>query len=175
MFAVAVALFLALPFIEAWVAIQVAEAIGAGPTVLALVALSAAGVVLLRRQGTAVWRRANAEIAAGRPPAAPLLDGALVLVGGVLLVVPGFVTGAVGALLMLPPARALLRPALLAWMRSRAERAARSGRFRAVVVDTTVRPDGTVRARRTDVGEVIDSEGWEVDEAPGELPPEDHR
>lgn len=171
MFAVLLALFLALPFIEVWVAIQVAEEIGAGFTLMLLAGMSFSGVLLLRSQGTSVWRRANVEIAAGRPPAPPMVDGALVLVGGVLLMVPGFVTGVVGALLMIPPVRAVVRPLLVAWMRRRAERLARSGRFRAVVVDSTIDGEGRVRSRRTDVGEVIDSEGWEADDEPGSLPP----
>ena len=103
MFLVVLALLLALPFVEVWVAVQVAEVIGAPLTLLLLLAMCAAGVVLLRREGTTVWRRANAEMAAGRVPTDQLLDGALVLIGGVSLMVPGFVTGVFGLLLMLPP------------------------------------------------------------------------
>jgi hypothetical protein len=95
MFLVVLALLLALPFIELWVAIAVADAIGWPLTLLLLMAMSFSGLLLLRRQGTSVWRRANAEMAAGRVPTAQLLDGAMVIVGGVSLMVPGFVTGGV--------------------------------------------------------------------------------
>jgi len=170
MFGVLLALLLVLPFVEIWVAIQVAGAIGAPLTLLLTVAMSIAGVYLLRSEGTSVWRRANAEMAAGRMPARQLLDGALVLVGGVCLVLPGFVTGVFGALLLLPPVRALVRPVLLAWMGRRAARLARSGRMQGVMVDTVVGADGRVRTRSRTVGEVIDAEGWDVDEASSELP-----
>lgn len=174
-FLVALLLLVVMPVIELWVAVRVAAQIGAFPTVLALMALSASGVWLLRRQGVSVWRSATAELAAGRTPTRQLLDGALVLVGGVSLMAPGFVTGAFGALLMLPPVRAVLRPLLLAWMTARAARLARSGRFRTVVVGTTIdaqgRPtgdagvDGVVRDP-----DVIDAEGWDVGPQRGELP-----
>jgi UPF0716 protein FxsA len=177
MFLVVVALLLALPFIELWVAIAVADAIGWPFTLLFLMAMSFSGLVLLRRQGTSVWRRANAEMSAGRVPTAQLLDGAMVIVGGVSLMVPGFVTGIFGALLMLPPVRALLRPLMIAWMSARAARLVRAGRMQAVVVDTVVGPDGRVRQRSRTMGDVIDSDGWDVGSEPSGLPvagPHDH-
>lgn len=170
MFAVVLAFLLVLPLIEIWVAIQVAGAIGWGLTFLLLIATSAAGVVLLRRQSTSVWRTANAEMAAGRVPTRQLLDGALVLLGGVCLVLPGFVTGAFGALLMLPPVRAVVRPLLLAAMTRRAARLARSGRFSGIMVDTVVGPDGRMRARTRTTGDVIDAEGWDLGDEPPSLP-----
>lgn len=170
MFLVILAILLALPFVEVWVAVQVAGAIGAPLTLLLIIAMCVAGFVLLRREGTTVWRRANAEMAAGRVPTTQLLDGALVLIGGVSLMLPGFVTGVFGLLLMLPPVRALVRPVLLAWMGARAARMARSGNFRAVVVDTVVGPDGRVRTRARSSGDVIDAEGWDVGDDPSSLP-----
>jgi len=170
MFGVLLALLLVLPFVEIWVAIQVAGEIGAPLTLLLTVAMSVAGVYLLRSQGTSVWRRVNAEVAAGRMPARQMLDGAMVLIGGVCLVLPGFVTGAFGALLLLPPVRALLRPVLVAWMGRRAVRLARSGRMQGVMVDTVVDADGHVRTRSRTVGEVIDADGWDVADDPSELP-----
>ena len=170
MFGVLLAFLLVLPFVEIWVAIKVAGVIGAPLTLLLIFAMSIAGVYLLRSQGTSVWRRANAEMAAGRIPARQLLDGALVLIGGVCLVLPGFVTGVFGALLLLPRSAALLRPVLLAWMGRRAARLARSGRMQGVMVDTVVGADGRVRTRTRTVGEVIDADGWDVADAPSELP-----
>jgi UPF0716 protein FxsA len=147
-------------------------------TFLLLIAMSALGVVLLKREGASVWRRANAEVAAGRPPTGPLLDGVMVLLGGVLLVIPGFVTGVVGLLLLLPPVRALLRPVLLTWMTARAARAARSGRLRGAFVNTGVGADGRVYQRTATFGDVIDSDGWDVtpgdaSAGPGALPTSD--
>jgi len=164
------AFFLVLPFLEVWVAIQVAGVIGGFATLLLLFGMSALGVVLLRREGATAWRKASAEMAAGRPPTTQLLDGALILVGGVSLVVPGFVTGVFGLLLLLPPVRALLRPAILAWFTARAARAARSGAVRGVFVHSVVDADGRVRTESTRFGDVVDSEGWELTDAPPELP-----
>ncbi len=165
------ALVLVWPVVELVAAVAVAQQIGAGWTLLALIAVSVLGGAVFKRTGLSVWRRANTELAAGRSPTRQLLDGALVVVGGVALLVPGFVSGVLGALILLPPVRALLRPLLLGWMGRRAARAARSGRFSGVVVDTVVGADGTVRRRTQRLGEVIDSEGWEVGEDPRELRP----
>jgi UPF0716 protein FxsA len=165
------ALVLVWPVVELVVAIAISRQIGPGATLLALVLVSVLGGAVFKRTGLSVWRRANAELAAGRSPTRQLLDGALVVVGGVGLLVPGFVSGALGALVLLPPVRALLRPLLLGWMGRRATRAARSGRFGGIVVDTVVGADGTVRRRSHRVGEVIDSEGWEAGDEPRQLRP----
>jgi UPF0716 protein FxsA len=170
MFGVLLAFLLVLPFLEIWVAIQVAGVIGAPLTFLAIIGMSVAGVYLLRGEGTSVWRRANDEMAAGRVPTQQLLDGALVLIGGVCLIVPGFITGIFGALLLLPPVRALVRPLLLAWMARRAARLARSGRMSGFMVDTVVDTDGRVRTRTRTMGDVLDTEGWDVGDEPSSLP-----
>ena len=65
---------------------------------------------LAKAEGRAAWRRLSAAVAAGRPPGREVIDGALVLVGGLLLIVPGFITDAVG-LLLLAPTRAVARRA----------------------------------------------------------------
>ena len=147
MFAALIAFLLVLPFLEIWVAIKIAGLIGAPLTMLLIVGMSVLGWFLLRGEGVSVWRRINTEVAAGRTPAQQMLDGVLVLVGGLCLIVPGFITGVFGLLLLLPPVRAVLRPALSGWMARRAERLVRSGRMSAVVVDTVVDADGRVRTR----------------------------
>jgi UPF0716 protein FxsA len=163
-------IFLLLPVVELWITFQVAGAIGVLWTFLLLVGMSVVGLRLLRGSGVTVWRRAQAELAAGRAPTRSLLDGALGMVGAVLLIVPGFLTGALGALLVLPPVRALVRPLLLAWMTRRAARLARSGRLHGVMVDTVVGADGRVRTRTRTTGQVIDAEGWDVGDERSELP-----
>jgi UPF0716 protein FxsA len=60
-----------------------------------------------------VWRRFNMTLSAGRPPAREVLDGALVIFGGALLLAPGFLTDILGLLLLLPPTRAFVRAALV--------------------------------------------------------------
>ena len=82
--------------------IQVGQAIGALWTVALLVADSIIGAMLMRSQGRAAWRRFNEAIAAGRIPAREVVDGALVIFGGALLLTPGFVTDIFGAAFLLP-------------------------------------------------------------------------
>jgi UPF0716 protein FxsA len=97
---------------EVLVAIKVAELIGVLAMVLALIVGIPLGARLVRAEGRAAWRRLNAAVAAGRPPGREVLDGALVLVGGALLIVPGFIGDAIGLLLLTPPFRALARTAI---------------------------------------------------------------
>ena len=86
-------LFIVVPIAEIYVIVQVGQAIGAGWTIALLIADSVLGTLLMRSQGRAVWRRFNAALAEGRPPTREILDGALVILGGALLVTPGFVVG----------------------------------------------------------------------------------
>ena len=105
--------FIVVPIAELYVIIQVGHAIGALPTGGLLLLDSVLGSALLRGQGRATWRRFNAALGSGRPPAREVLDGALVIFGGAFLISPGFLTDIVGLLLLLPPTRAVLRRALV--------------------------------------------------------------
>ena len=87
-----VLLFIVVPIIELFVIIQVGEAIGVLPTIALLVADSILGAMLMRSQGRVAWRRFNAALAEGRIPHREVLDGALVIFGGALLLTPGFIT-----------------------------------------------------------------------------------
>jgi UPF0716 protein FxsA len=102
-------LFIVVPIIEIYVIIQVGQAIGALWTIVLLIVDSLIGARLLGWQGRAAWRRLREAIAAGRMPHRELLDGAMIVVGGTLLLTPGFITDAVGLLLLLPPTRAAIR------------------------------------------------------------------
>jgi UPF0716 protein FxsA len=104
-----IALFIVVPLAELYVIIQVGEAIGVVPTLALLLADSVLGSMLLRHQGRAVWRRFNEALAAGRMPHREVVDGVLVIFGGAFLLTPGFLTDIVGAVLLVPPTRALVR------------------------------------------------------------------
>lgn len=108
-----VVLFIIVPIVELFVIIQVGGAIGVLPTVGLLVLGSVLGSVLMRSQGRAAWRDFQAATASGRVPAREVLDGALVIFGGALLLTPGFATDALGLLLLLPPTRAIVRRMLV--------------------------------------------------------------
>jgi UPF0716 protein FxsA len=116
------------PVAELYVAIQVAQAIGVLLTVVLLIAGWPLGMWLVRAEGRVAWRRLRAASATGRPPGREVLDGALILAGGSLFIVPGFITDFLGLLLLLPPTRALARTSLMRNLQSRlVRRATRSG------------------------------------------------
>jgi UPF0716 protein FxsA len=104
-----VILFIVVPIAELAVIIEVGQQIGVWLTIAILIADSVLGSMLMRSQGRAAWRRFNEALAAGRVPAREVLDGALVIFGGALLLTPGFITDVLGLLLLLPPTRAVLR------------------------------------------------------------------
>src|SRR5262245_13378849 len=104
-----VLLFIAVPIAELAVIIQVGQAIGVWWTIGLLVADSLLGSWLLRHQGRFAWRRFNEAVAGGRVPAREVLDGALVIFGGALLLTPGFITDILGLILLIPPSRVLVR------------------------------------------------------------------
>src|SRR5918999_3896178 len=108
-----VLLFIAVPIAELAILIQVGQAIGVWWTILLLVADAVLGSLLARSQGRATWRRFNAALQAGRPPAREVIDGALVLFGGALLLTPGFISDLLGLVLLLPPTRAVVRALLV--------------------------------------------------------------
>jgi UPF0716 protein FxsA len=104
-----VALFIAVPLVEIYVIIQVGQAIGAWWTILLLVIDSILGSWLIRHEGSRAWRALSEALDSGRMPAKELADGALILIGGTLMLAPGFVTDAFGVLMILPVTRPLFR------------------------------------------------------------------
>jgi UPF0716 protein FxsA len=108
-----IVLFIVVPIAELAVLIQVGQAIGVWWTIALLVADAILGSMLARSQGQAVWRRFNEALQAGRAPAREVMDGALVLFGGALLLTPGFLSDILGIVLLLPPTRALVRAILV--------------------------------------------------------------
>ncbi len=109
MFLLILALFILVPIAELYVIIQVGGAIGLLPTLAILILDSILGTWLLRSQGRAAWERFNAALSRNRVPAREVFDGAMIILGGALLLTPGFITDIVGLCLLLPPTRALVR------------------------------------------------------------------
>jgi UPF0716 protein FxsA len=104
-----VLLLIAWPAVDIFVFIEVGHAIGWLLTVAVLLGTSVLGVQMLRFQGRSTIERVSLAVSEHRAPARAAIDGLLGFLGGVLLVIPGFVTDALGALLLLPPTRALTR------------------------------------------------------------------
>jgi UPF0716 protein FxsA len=97
------------PLAELYVIVRIAEAIGFLWMLLLLLVSWPIGSRIIRREGRAAARRLRTALEQRRTPTNEVLDGVLVLLGGLLLLVPGFITDALGLLLLLPPTRAIAR------------------------------------------------------------------
>jgi UPF0716 protein FxsA len=123
-------ILIAWPVVEVFAFIEVGRAIGWLPDVVILLGTSVIGMQLIRVQGRAAIARVTLAVSERRNPGGAAIDGLLGFLGGVLLVIPGFVTDAFGVLLLLPPTRALSRRWLSRHHAGRTMRfAAASGRF----------------------------------------------
>jgi UPF0716 protein FxsA len=107
-----IVLFIVVPIAELYVIIQVGEAIGIWPTLALLLADAILGSLLLKHQGLAAWRRFNKALSEGRFPGTEVVDGLLIVIGGTLLLAPGFITDIFGLLFLIPPTRAIVRAIL---------------------------------------------------------------
>lgn len=139
--------FLVVPILELWVIIQVGEQIGVLPTIGLLIAVSIAGTWLLKQQGVATWRRLQTSLGEGRMPTEEVTDAALILFGGALLLTPGFLSDALGLVLLVPFTRAgvrnVARRTFKRWIERRRE--VRTGRQ---IYEATVVRSETRRATR---------------------------
>lgn len=104
-----IVLFILVPIAELVVLIRIGETIGAWPTVGFVVLTAVVGVSLVRLQGLAILISAQRELEANRFPVAAMFDGACLVLAGACLIVPGFITDAVGFLLLVPVLRRWLR------------------------------------------------------------------
>jgi UPF0716 protein FxsA len=103
------ALFVVVSLVEIYLFVLVGQAIGALNTIGLVIVISLTGAWLTKREGLGVLSRLRAQVDAGRMPTNELIDGVLILAGGIMLVVPGFITDACGLLLLFPPTRAVAR------------------------------------------------------------------
>lgn len=105
--------FLAVPFVEIYLLLQLGGIVGVIPTILLVVFTAVLGAVLLRQQGFATWQRLQASLARAEVPAYEIIEGPILLVGGALLLTPGFVTDAFGFACLMPQVRRKLTQYLL--------------------------------------------------------------
>lgn len=106
---VLVLLFLVMPLAELFVLIQVGQVIGVWWTILLLIADSIFGAWLMRREGSRAWNALTTALSSGKLPSNEIADGALILLGGALMLSPGFVTDIFGIVLILPFTRPFFR------------------------------------------------------------------
>jgi len=142
---VVIILLVVVPLAELFVIVKVGEWIGYLPTFALLISISICGGYLVKRQGVSTLARARSQMRAGELPAAELVDGAVIVVAGAMLLTPGFITDALGLLLLVSPLRLLPR------------RWARNHR--------------TVRAGNIVYGKVVDVRGTAGPKSTGEIPP----
>jgi len=155
-------LILAFPIVEIALLIAVGQSIGLWPTILIVLSTAALGAFVLQRQGINTWRRANAALAAGKPPIGPAIDGMFLLLAGAFLLSPGLVTDTLGLLLLIPAVRAAIAKWGAGW-------SSRHGVFR--VVTFRDEPRQTEAAARTGRAspvqpEIIEGEFERLDERP---------
>lgn len=129
-------ILVALPLLELALLLKVGQSIGLLWTMFVIFASAAVGTWVLHAQGFAVMRRTMKSLQAGKPPIGPAVDGMFLMFAGTLLLTPGFLSDAVGLLLLIPP----LRHAIAAWS---VRRILRSGTVR-----TTIFGEEAERARQ---------------------------
>lgn len=179
--------FVLLPVLEIYVIVQVGQAIGGWWTALLLLAETALGLAIVKREGRRAWSRLNATIGEGRTPDRELADGFLILAGGMLLIVPGFVTDVAGFLCVLPFTRPLVRRLLMVWAERRAARLGpppvfpgfpggpQGGVVRGEVIEEERRePDAPIRGQIVR-GDVVHGDGVHGDDVRGDGEPGERR
>ena len=102
-------LFITIPLVEIILLFWVSSRTSWQATILLVILTGAWGAYLAKSQGYSILARIQAELAAGRVPAAELIDGLLVLIGGIVLLTPGLLTDLAGFCLMVPGFRAIIR------------------------------------------------------------------
>ncbi len=111
--------FTLVPLIELALLIQLGRAVGVVPTLGIVILTGIGGAALAKSQGLAVLSRIRSELENGKLPGDSLLDGALVLAGGLLLITPGPLTDAAGFLMLIPATRRAVRNWLKRWLRNK--------------------------------------------------------
>jgi UPF0716 protein FxsA len=160
-----VLVFIGMPLLEIAVFIEVGGMIGVWPTIGLTIATALAGSLMLRHQGLTALMRARAQMDRGELPARELFEGMFLVLAGALLLVPGFVTDAVGLLLFFPPFRRLLRQLIARQVAAKAAR----GEARIFV-------DGVeVNRRKGTRGGIIEGEYEDVTDDDRDPPPDQRR
>lgn len=119
-------LLVIIPLVELYLLILVGRYLGAANTILLVVGTGLAGMVLARQQGSMVLRELHRHLNEGRMPGNQLLDGVLVLAGGLLLLTPGLITDTAGFVCLLPTSRRIIRE----WIKDKVWHYLQSGSIR---------------------------------------------
>lgn len=139
-------LFTVLPLTEFTLLVQIHEQIGLPATIALVLGTGVLGASLARQQGVLTLRRIQQELGDGKMPGDALMDGALILVAGAVLITPGVLTDAFGFALLIPPIRAVLKRGLRRWF------------AKSVRVQSVGTPPGWSRPEAGGQSEIIDAE-----------------
>lgn len=115
-------LLIALPVVEIAILLLSGHLIGIWPTLLLIIITGVFGVFLAKRQGVETLRKAQEQMRYGSMPGHEIIDGICILIGGVFLLLPGFVSDIIGIILLLPFTRNLFKPLVIGFIMNRMNR-----------------------------------------------------
>jgi UPF0716 protein FxsA len=115
-------LFTLVPILELYVLIEAGRQIGTGATIALIIVTGIAGAYLARSQGFNLINRIQRDLNEGRVPAGEMMDGAMILAGGLLLLTPGFCTDLFGFCLLTPATRGIMKGWLQKWLEKKVAR-----------------------------------------------------
>lgn len=145
-----------LPIFDLILLIRMGGIIGVGGSLLAVVVSGLLGIFLAKSQGRVIWRKINDSLLKGQMPADSLLEGALTVLGGIMLIVPGFLTDILGLFLLFPISRRII----ISLMKHSIESRVRSGEFRVYKATFDFRQDEQSTSKTPSFsrgeGEIID-------------------
>ncbi len=108
-------LFTLVPLLELAILIEIGRHMGLWATLVLIVLTGALGATLAKYQGWVTWQRIQADLAMGIVPSGRVIDGALILLAGVVLITPGLLTDCVGFALLIPQLRDRIKRRLRDW------------------------------------------------------------
>lgn len=119
MFRLLLALIIVVPALEIWLLISIGQYIGPWLTIILIILTGILGAWLAKYQGLEALRNAQQKMSYGQMPGDVIIDGLCILVGGVLLLTPGFISDSIGFFLLIPVTRNIVKPFIIRGIRNR--------------------------------------------------------
>lgn len=115
-------LFVIIPVTELYILIEVGKRIGSLTTISIIIFTGILGAYLVKNQGFMILKKIQNDLNDGIMPGDSLIQGAIILAGGILLLTPGFVTDTVGFIFLIPVSRNVIKKYLLKWLKGKIEK-----------------------------------------------------
>ena len=112
-------LFVIVPVTELYILIEVGKKIGSLTTIGIIIFTGILGAYLVKNQGFMILKKIQNDLNDGIMPGDSLIQGAIILVGGILLLTPGFVTDILGFIFLIPVSRNVVKKYLLKWLKGK--------------------------------------------------------